>query len=122
MRAAGVANACGEPPEDSRKYLGGMLQHSGRIAYRGWEPDPGLIQVRRAARMASAMRAASTAGRTVWTRTMEAPLRMAATMAAMLAVSRASTGAGELPWSGASAWPRKDLRETPARIGRRNAS
>ena len=48
-------------------------------------------------RIASAMRAASTAGRTLCVRTMEAPWRMAATSAAMLAVSRAAMGAG---WSG----------------------
>lgn len=47
-----------------------------------------------AASTASAMRAASMAGRTSWTRTIDAPLRMAAVSAARLAASRASTGAG----------------------------
>ncbi len=55
-----------------------------------------------AARIASAMRAASTAGRTACTRTMDAPLRIAAVMAARLAASRASAGAGAPPNNGAS--------------------
>ena len=44
------------------------------------------------------MRAASTAGRTLWVRTMDAPWRMAATSAAMLAVSRAAN------WNRRGSW------------------
>src|SRR5258708_4612591 len=67
--------------QDANSFLGGMLQHFWGIAY--WRL--GVDSERRAEMMASAIRPASTAGRTVWTRTTEAPLRMEATMAAMLA-------------------------------------
>ena len=44
--------------------------------------------------MRSAMAAASTAGRTSWTRRMWAPARMAATLAAVVAWRRASVAVG----------------------------
>ena len=51
------------------------------------------------------------------TRTIDAPCRIAATIAARLAVSRASTGASVPPYSGASVRPRNDFRLTPASSG-----
>ncbi len=45
------------------------------------------------ARMASAIRAASRAVRTSWTRTICAPLRMAAVVAARVALARTAMGA-----------------------------
>jgi len=68
--------------------------------------------------MASAIRAASRAGRTSWTRTMWAPLRMVAVVAAREALARAETGASDPLCRPARGRPRKDLRETPARMGR----
>ena len=50
-----------------------------------------------AASVASAMSAASTAGRTWWTRTSDAPMRMAMVVAASVACSRAETGAPAAP-------------------------
>src|SRR6266568_9621308 len=84
--------------------------------------------------MASAMARASTMGRTEWTRTMWAPARAAATLAAMVALSRASGGnvgevaglvkvalVAEVPVISAkraeTVWPRKPLRETAASRG-----
>ena len=76
--------------------------------------------------MRSAMAAASTAGRTSWVRRMWAPLKMAATLAAVVAWRRSAVeGAPPLRrvesdgcW--ATVRVRKLLREAPTRTGRLN--
>ena len=77
--------------------------------------------------MQSAMVAASTAGRTSWTRRMWAPARMAATLAAVVAWIRSAV-AGISPFRRSDSegfwlrvWARKRLREAPTRMGRFNS-
>ena len=69
----------------------------GGSAFGIWRTSPLNQSCSREASTASAMRAASTAGRTACVRTIAAPCRMAATSAARLAASRASMGASLPP-------------------------